>query len=182
MPRIITFAELKDTKKIFNESELIKSASQFKPEKNVFLSHSSNDIDLLPYIITIIENHDGNVYIDKSDKNLPAITCRKTAAILKDEINKINKFIVFVTPNSKNSRWVPWELGLADGLKSMNDIALFPSHDVANNQNNWIEQEYLGLYNSIQLGRFEGKTTYEWMVYNLVTTYSTPLREWILKR
>lgn len=86
--------------------------------------------------------------------------------------------VVFVTTNSKDSNWVPWELGLGDGSKSNYEIALFPSVEKSN-ETEWLEQEYLGLYNRIVFGGLEGYDKDVWMVYNYQKKSATELSKWL---
>src|SRR4051812_25708928 len=81
---------------------------------DVFLSHSSLDKEALPKAIAFLKAFGANVYIDKVDKELPQNTSSETGKKLKQRIAECPKFIVLVTANSKNSRWIPWELGIAD--------------------------------------------------------------------
>ena len=87
------------------------------------------------------------MYIDKNenDKELPKITNYKTAKILKDRINTILKFRLFVTQNSKGSKWIPWELALVDGIRKYENIAILPTAEYKYNADR-LEQEYLCLY------------------------------------
>lgn len=100
---------------------------------DVFLSHSSLDNESLPKAIGFLRKYGVNVYIDKTDKELPNKTSAQTGAKLKERIGECRKFIVFVTVNSKNSRWIPWELGIADEMKKIRHVALLP--DIQNQIN-----------------------------------------------
>src|SRR5258707_10294154 len=73
---------------------------------DVFLSHSSADRWVLPKAIGFLRQYGVNVYIDKTDKELPQKTSPETGAKLKERIEQCRKFIVLVTVNSKNSRWI----------------------------------------------------------------------------
>jgi len=120
---------------------------------DVFLSHSSKDQEALPAVIGFLKQHGANVYIDKADKDLPAKTSPETGAKLKERIDECRKFIVLVSDNSKDSRWIPWELGIADEMKAMPNVALLP--DTQNQSNDdWVDQEYLGLYSRIVFTKF----------------------------
>ena len=138
---------IKGEKKI-DEAALLKAAKASKYDKNLFLSHSAKDNEYLVAVIQILENHGANVYVDNGDDRLPEPPSLKTAAILRDSVKVCKKFVVFVTTISKDSKWIPWELGLADGFKSYPDVALFPSAE-HNYDKSWAEREYLGLYRRI---------------------------------
>lgn len=145
---------------------------------DVFLSHSSLDKEALPKAIGLLEWHGGKVYIDKVDKELPKKTSSETGVKLKERISQCPKFIVLVTANSKNSRWIPWELGIADEKKKLPNVALLP--DVGNQANaEWPEQEYLGLYPRIVLNTFQGQSAPVWMVLDHHSNTGTELSEWL---
>lgn len=145
---------------------------------DVFLSHSSLDKEALPKAIGFLESHGAKVYIDKVDKELPKRTSAETGVKLKERISQCPKFIVLVTENSKNSRWIPWELGIADEKKKLPNVALLP--DVGNQANAaWPEQEYLGLYPRIVLSTFKGQPAPVWMVLDHHNNLGTELSEWL---
>jgi len=183
MTRLITLNELKDIsdKKILREgitlNKIIYNASQ-KENRNIFLSYSSKDSDVLPAVIEILEGHNGRVYIDKGDNRLPNPPSVETAEILKDTIKKLPRMVVFVTDNSKDSKWIPWELGLGDGAKTNYDIAIFPSSDKMYDTT-WLEQEYLGLYRRIVWGKLKGHKDELWMVLNFKNNTANPLSDWL---
>ena len=182
MKRIITFEELKkfyNFRKIYESSEhLITSAMESVKYANVFLSYSSKDKDKLPEILSFLSQYWTEVYIDKYDKELPKITNYKTAKILKERINAIPKFILFVAPNSKDSKWIPWELGLADGIGKYENIAILPA-SYYQYDSNWTEQEYLGLYQQIIWGKPDNKDIEDWIVFDKFNNQKIYLREWL---
>jgi hypothetical protein len=55
---------------------------------------------------------------------MPTVTDAETAKNLKTKITVSNKFVVLATLESINSIWIPWEIGLADQIKGLNNIAL----------------------------------------------------------
>lgn len=184
MARIIAFDELKDIgqQKILNENTtfdgIISKASEDDYYKNVFLSYSSKDKELVPGVMKILENHNGKVYIDKGDNRLPETTSVETARILKDTIQKLPRMVVFVTTKSKDSKWIPWELGLGDGSKKNYDIAIFPSAEKWYDEK-WTEQEYLGLYRRIVFGKHTSSDKAIWMVLDYKENTATPLKDWL---
>jgi hypothetical protein len=46
------------------------------------------------------------------------------------------------------SRWCPWEIGFADGKKTLDRIAIVPTQD---NYGQFYGNEYLNLYNKIDV-------------------------------
>lgn len=178
MRAFITYAQLREVGAKITEKRAFLEARAARRPYNTFLSHSSADDELLPGVITILENHGAVVYTDDGDDRLPEKTTPDTALILRSAIGDCRRFVLFVTPNSKASRWIPWELGLGDGLKTAAAVALFPSAETWHDTT-WSEQEYLGLYQRIIWGTFQGKEENEWMVLNHHNNTAIPLRRWL---
>ena len=161
-------------KKIILEEYDIKNFSYVSTRPNVFLSHSSKDIDKLEQVIEFLQDYNVNVYIDKRDPNLPPVTSSKTAEILKNNIRKCDKFIVLISENSKDSRWIPWELGIADYAKTTEKIALLP-YAKYYASSTWTTQEYLGLHRRIlNLENSDG-----WVVYDHKEKKYLKLSTWL---
>ena len=179
MGQFATFDDLSRVNRDLQKSVLLKEASSSKVGKSVFLSHSSKDKEYLPAIISILKNHGGSVYIDSEDDRLPTPPNRKTANILRETVNSCLRFVLFITTNSKDSRWIPWELGLADGEKGFWPIALFPT--AANTyEQSWSEVEYLGLYHRIVWGKIKNVTEQDgWIVLNHENNTAITLRHWL---
>ena len=60
---------------------------------------------------------------------MPPYTNANTAALLKTRISDTSRLVLLANRNSKESRWIPWELGIADGVRLPTSIALFPASD-----------------------------------------------------
>lgn len=101
----------------------------------------------------------------------------ETAAIIKGQIKESDRLVVFVTKNSKNSQWVPWELGIGDSELRPDNVALLPTAATAGDQA-WARQEYLGLYRHIVWGEMKGVTEKIWMVYDYRKNTATKLSDW----
>ncbi|MEN6424317.1 MAG: toll/interleukin-1 receptor domain-containing protein [Phycisphaerales bacterium] len=179
LPEFATFDDLTQfiARSAVSESTLISNA-QNKEGKTVFLSHSSKDKTYLAGVITVLENHGGRVYVDDGDSRLPATPCKETAAILRGTIRGMSRFVVFVTTNSKDSRWIPWELGLGDAYQTPSNVALFPTSKDPYEQK-WAQQEYLGLYQHIVWGHMEGIEKACWMVYDHTQNTGVTLGRWL---
>lgn len=78
---------------------------------------------------------------------MPDTVSGETAKKIKDCIKQQKKFLVLVTENSKDSRWVPWELGYADSTKGLDHIASLPVTDTAGT---FQHNEYLQIYPRIE--------------------------------
>ena len=156
MPQFATYEDLSRFNRELQGAVPLKEASRSKVGKTVFLSHSSKDKEHLPSVIFILENHGGRVYVDSQDDRLPNTPNRETADILRESVRSCRRSVLFVTTNSKDSIWIPWELGLADGEKGQWPVALFPKAEKSYEQS-WSETEYLGLYQRIVLGQNQGR-------------------------
>ena len=162
-----------------NEQVVLKKAAASRAlSGSMFLSHSSKDSDLVVGAIRILENHGGKVYVDEIDPQMPPYTTEKTAALLKDRIHQTSRFVLLASKNSRDSRWVPWELGVADGDKGLERIALFPAVDEPNDKS-WVSWEYLGLYRRIVWGDLKGYEKRLWMVLDEKKNTATPLDQWL---
>jgi len=178
VPNYLTFREAKGFVESLEEQRAIKSAAASKADKDTFLSHSSKDNELVPGVTLVLKNHGANVYVDLGDDRLPDPPSVETAQVLRDTVRDMKRFVLLVSPNSKGSVWIPWELGLADGQKSPSSVALFPVIETVL-ETRWVEQEYLGLYNRVVWGKLEGYEQDVWMVYDHHTNTARHLRKWI---
>lgn len=142
----LTFDKLNKQSPVLEKSANANQ-SKFDKTKMVFLSHRHDDKAIVKKVVGFLAQFNQSVYIDWLDNNMPQITTSDTADKLKVKINQSSKFLLLATPESIKSIWIPWELGLADGIKGMPKIAILP---ISNNENRWEEREYYGIYNSIQ--------------------------------
>ena len=158
-------------------ARLLREASS-KEGKTVFLSHSSADNDLVPGVISVLENHGGRVYVDKKDPALQEMEMVDIANRLRSAVRVCRKFVLLVTPRSKGSKWIPWELGLGDGANHDVNVALFPSAETILEQQ-WSEQEYLGLYQRIIWGDRIGEPNGQWLVLDHRKNSAIKLGDWL---
>ena len=177
MAEFITFNELKNIAAKYDTTMMLKEAST-PSGKTVFLSHSSKDNDILPGVIKILEGHGGKVYVDVRDPELNGTDFTETADRLRKAVRICSKFVLLVTPRTKDSKWIPWELGIGDGDKRDLQVSLFPSAEDAYEQK-WSEQEYLGLYQRIVWGTFKNEEKPEWMVLDHRNNSGTKLGTWL---
>ena len=179
MARYVTRQELRGfaaKMPITEQASLRKSITTRDIDGSTFLSHSSKDADLVLGATIVLENHGGKVYVDEVDPAMPPYTSEETAKLLKQRIARTRRFVLLASPNSKESRWVPWELGIADGEKGLDRIALFPASDTDDGWANW---EYLGLYRRIVWGKMQGESDLLWMVIDEKRNVATKLRTWL---
>jgi hypothetical protein len=163
---------------VTEQANLRKSLASRSLSGATFLSHSSKDDDLVVGATRVLEGHGATVYTDEVDPAMPPYTNEETANLLKQRIQQAQKFVLLASANSKESKWVPWELGIADGYKGIGRIALFPAAE-STNDTIWASWEYLGLYRRIVWGEMRGEKEPLWMVHDWKRNTAVKLSSWL---
>lgn len=120
-------------------------ASANEESFDVFLSHASEDSEIVLGVREILAGLGLKVYIDWIDDpqldrgNVTA----ENADMLRRRMKQSKSLIFLTTKSSVSSRWMPWELGYFDGMKS-GFIGILPVVDYAGGS--FSGQEYIGLY------------------------------------
>lgn len=117
-------------------------------QNSVFLSHSSRDKDLAFLVKVALEALGISVYIDWLDAGLPNEVSVETARVLREKIETNRFFLLLATNNAADSRWVPWELGFADGRKGESSVAII---EINRDGETFRGSEYFGLYQKLTL-------------------------------
>ena len=117
----------------------------------VFLCHSHTDEALVLGLANLLYQTGWLVYVDWQDSSMPSTPDRQTAATIKNRIRTANYFMFLATPNSMESRWCPWEIGYADGVKSIDEIFVVPTTDESGR---FYGNEYLQLYRRVDVDSF----------------------------
>lgn len=132
----------------FSDRKLIADSKLFSEYRtyDVFLSHSFDDAQLIFQLKVELEASGLSVYVDWiEDKQLDrSKVTKETAEIIRKRLKSCKCLLYAISPNSKLSSWVQWELGFADGHKNRR-VAILPIEDESNNTT-FYKQEYLGLY------------------------------------
>ena len=137
---------------------------------NIFLSHSHKDKELAKGLKNYLGSLGISLYIDWEDTDMPQPPDKETAASLKKRINSTEYFLMLCTENALQSRWVPWEVGIADMQKASGKILIAP---VADSLGRFNGSEYLQLYRRIIINTAGGAD-----VFNPENQYaSTPLKD-----
>jgi hypothetical protein len=117
------------------------------PKVQVFLSHRHTEpAQLIEKVRGFFSTYGADLYLDWLDKGMPQVTNAETARRLKDKITDSSKFVILATPESIESIWIPWEIGLADRIKGLDCIAILP---IVQDENQWDQREYYKLYKKI---------------------------------
>lgn len=178
MPVFATYDDLRRLAPLAETARTILKSAATLTAKTVFLSHSSKDGDLVASAVKILYDAGGRVYVDKGDDRLPRTPSPTTAVILREAVAACKRFVLLVSTNSKDSRWIPWELGLADGTTRPTRVALFPVAGAGGEQG-WARVEYLGLYQRVVWGRIAQETRDHWIVWDHIANTALALEDWI---
>jgi hypothetical protein len=124
------------------------NASMARASLSIFLSHSYKDRTLAKGIVYRLAELGIEVYVDWNDSDMPRITNRQTAEKIKSEIQDNNLFMALITRNAMESKWVPWEIGVADRAKGEEKVLIIP---VEERSGNFAGSEYLQLYRRVEI-------------------------------
>lgn len=141
-------------------------------KKTVFLSHSHKDKELVSKVVAFIKSTGSEIYVDWLDEDMPRETTSETANKLKEKIKEHSKFLLLATSNSRESKWVPWELGFADEVKGMANIAIFP---VADSATTFEGTEFVGIYPIIRRSSLDSS----WIVSCENPSIFSSLENWL---
>lgn len=144
--------------------------SQLEQHKSfdLFLSHSSKDVDALLRLKTMLNAQGINVYIDwvnDREQLSRTLTNKDTAKVIIERIKSCKAMMFVNTEASLQSQWTPWELGYAHALGGK--ICVLQLGEVKNTP------AYLEIYDRVMV---EGDSL---MVISNGATI--PIREWTKK-
>jgi hypothetical protein len=144
----------KASAQILNES---RSATRGTDTFDVFLSHSISDADLVLGIKNLLEERGLKVYVDwETDSQLDRSKVNpETADMLRRRMKQSTSLLYLATESASSSKWMPWELGYFDGLRS-GQVAVMPLLD--NETDSFEGQEYLGLYPTVTKDTYRGSS------------------------
>ena len=147
--RYITESEIRNYSRKYVNPVTESIGRKYRATKTIFLSHSHKDADLIKPAIAYFLSQGIEVYVDWLDPTMTSTTSAQTASKIKIKIKENQKFVVLLSSNSKESKWVPWELGYADGVKGVGNIAILPI--LRNSYDSFRGIEYMDLYAKIGL-------------------------------
>lgn len=161
--------------RILNENYAVFSQ---KETYDLFISHSFFDKKLILTLIDLFNNADYSVYVDWiNDKTLDRNNVSpKTAKVIKNRISDCKGLSYIATGNITNSKWCPWELGLADGMLNGRSCILPVMEETVTFKG----LEYLGLYPFIEYEKVRNKNIYEfWVIDQGDSSRYVSLRNWL---
>ena len=91
---------------------------------SIFLSHSHTDKKIVEGWIRKLALLGVEMYVDWNDSSMPRETNRETADRIKQRINDVDLFVVLATNAALESKWVSWEIGIADKTKGETKVLL----------------------------------------------------------
>jgi len=145
-----SYDEMRMQNQFINESNIDINSSK---EYDIFLSHSYDDREVIPQLKQVLEDMGYKVYVDWIDDKLLSRenVTKETAKVLQVRMKQSKSLFFATSENSPSSKWMPWELGYFDALKNKR-VAVLPIQKQSNGfSNNFIGQEYLGLYYYVTL-------------------------------
>lgn len=136
---------------------------------DIFLSHSSNDAEIVAGLKLELENLGLSVYIDWIEDPLlsRANVTKETALVLQERMKKCKSLVYAFSENASNSKWMPWELGYFDALKGT--VAVLPISRTS--KTSFQGSEYLGIYYYVQIDTISGTDKTALWVYETATKY-----------
>lgn len=146
MATYLTDTDLRARSVQFSESQRGLKSYRSAYHTSVFLSHSHHDKDLVEGLVDYLAQQGVDVYVDWKDATLPSSPTRDTVNRIKQQIEQNDVFVLLATDRALNSKWVPWELGVADKAKGYDRIAVVPVTRNGTFQGN----EYVQIYRQIK--------------------------------
>jgi len=160
------------------EGDLLKEVRASVEPKQVFLSHSHLDEAALARIAALFQMNGAPVYLANQDSSLPQAASVDTAKGIREKIVQIPRLVVVSSRNLSTSRWVPWEIGIADGTRGREYVALVPL-SIATDRPPAMEQEYLDMYPAVCWVTPKGSSVREVAVNDPFDGHYWPLKRWL---
>lgn len=109
---------------------------------DVFISHSHRDREYAQVLFDQLVQRGISAYADFADSPLSELPDVELAARLIEKLRRCRLLVFAFSEEAANSRWMPWELGLAHGI--IGRVVLWPFTELALHAK--ATQEYLHLY------------------------------------
>jgi hypothetical protein len=162
---------------------LLTEVKSYSPGKSydIFLSHCFKDAEAVLGVSETLKGMGYSVYVDwLEDSQLSRDQVSKaTAEILKARMGGSKALFFASSDQSGSSRWMPWELGYFDGLRSK--VAILPVVETGAYTDAFTGQEYLGLYLYVTKGSHP-VYYHETLIIRTSSTSGKPFSEWVAER
>lgn len=122
--------------------------AKLNSKKTGFLCHSHKDAGLALSVQEFLNAEGWDIYIDWQDDALSNNPNSTTAKAIKKQISDRSVFLYLATRNASNSKWCPWEIGIADKSRGPNNVYIIPTSDSSGSR---FGQEYLELYQRLSV-------------------------------
>ena len=150
---------------VLNEGRVTDSTKTY----DIFLSHSSKDMELIAGLKLILNDLGYTVYVDWNDNELdPNNVTPRTAEVLRERMACCRSLVYAFSENASNSKWMPWELGYFDALNKSR-VAVLPITTTA--KYSFKGSEFVGLYYFIQIDTIKGQNKKAIWVYDKDNKY-----------
>jgi len=148
-------------------------------DSSLYLSYALLDKKIVKKTANFFRAINKNIKVDMMEKSMSEKPSINTSRTVKNKIIKNDKFVFLATSTSIFSKWVNWELGIADCYKASEDkIIILP---VADKDSRWLGEVYFKLYPRIE--RMEhNRSIIATDVFRVVYPNGStkPLNEWLL--
>jgi hypothetical protein len=161
----------------FEKAQTLNESFGGEKKYKIFLSYRHVDRKYVAKIVGFLNKLDTSIYVDYLDEELNISTNKTTAPTLRKRIEQSEKLIQLITPNSYNSKWMPWELGLGDGVLGYVNTIVLPAA-IENSVN--FDQDYLKMYGYIETGNSKDLTIRGWVV-RYPTGEAIWFKDWLKK-
>lgn len=121
-----------------DEYRAVYEYASAQSKKCVFISHKSEDIDVAKSVAELLKNNGIDVYLDTNDSGLQRATregdAKKIVACIERALSISTHILVLVTEKTKESWWVPYEIGFSKkgrrGIASLllKSVSSFPDY------------------------------------------------------
>lgn len=138
---------------------------------DTFLSQRQLDAEVVHVLYDDLTKMGYSVYVDWiHDRDLDRNSVNKATADRLRKRLKDSKCLLYVsTSNAPESKWMPWELGLKDGLSGK--VAILPIAVSDVHSDSYQGQEYLSLYPYVSKGTARGTGAEKLWIHNDANEY-----------
>lgn len=139
--------DLRNSRMICFGEETLKNFSKVDSNKkyDIFLSHSYKDKKAVAGLLDLLsKKYNYTIYVDWIEDKALNRECvnRKTAQRLRERMRNCRCLLYATSDNATYSKWMPWEVGLMDGINGK--VAICPF--VSASDPSFNGQEYLNIY------------------------------------